>query len=418
MNRKSFYIVLVCVIVAAFGFNYAAQLRSHTIQEQACPNGNCEKIIKEYEYLPIEEDYSEDQNPTVDESATVVDSMSGIAGDNAETDENTIYNRSVFIAGNNVTARQLDINGMIFAAGAKVRATGKQQSIAAAGDTVVLDSITHQEAYLAGRNVELTRSASVRDLFAVGETVTLRGVVRGDIYAGGERIIVENATILGDANFAAESIEFRGENMIHGTLRYDSAASVQALDKSTVGGIASYIVPDVNSDALYNVFIYAAKVCSMVTCIAIFVVFLAKISSKQYDRFIANKSAVKDTGIGFVALIVVPSIILLLLSFDFLALINIVLILTLVIACVASIGIAAGRLGKFVDSKVLKSKDSTVYQIAMLGSVTFSLLWIIPVFGSALCFILLISGFGYVIGEMMHSVVAKNKAQKATKAKK
>ena len=210
MSRKGFYIIMACLVIATFGFSLATQVRSNTIYEQTCPDDNCETIVKEYEYLPVEDDYSEDQKPTVDESATIVDSMTGIVGENAETDENTIYNRSIFVAGEDVTAKQLDINGMLFAAGMKVRATGRQQSIAAAGETVVLDSTTHQEAYLAGRNVELTNSASVRDLFIAGETVTIRGVVRGDIYAGAGKVVVENATILGDANFSTGEVEFKG----------------------------------------------------------------------------------------------------------------------------------------------------------------------------------------------------------------
>ena len=408
---------MACLVVAAFGFSLATQFRSQTIYEQTCPNGNCETIVKEYEYLPIEDDYSEDQKPTVDKEAAVVDSMTGIVGENAETDENTVYNRSIFVAGENVTAQQLDINGMIFAAGMKVRATGKQQSIAAAGETVVLDSVTHQEAYLAGRNVELTNSASVRDLFVAGEAVTIRGVVRGDIYAGAGKVIVENATILGDANFSASEVEFKGENMVHGTLRYDSTTKLIGLDEKKVGGIATRTTPNYNTDALFLIFSYAAKVCSMIACIAIFVVFLARISETQLKRFMDNKSAVKDTGIGLVALIVVPSLILLLMSFDFLALINVVLVLTFIIACIASIGVASARLGKFVDKKILKAKDSNIYQIAMLGAVTFSLVWIVPIIGSTIGLILLISGFGYIIGEMIH-VLVKRKQAKVIKAKK
>ena len=408
---------MACLVVAAFGFSLATQFRSQTIYEQTCPNGNCETIVKEYEYLPVEDDYSEDQKPTVDKEAAVVDSMTGIVGENAETDENTVYNRSIFVAGENVTAQQLDINGMIFAAGMKVRATGKQQSIAAAGETVVLDSVTHQEAYLAGRNVELTNSASVRDLFVAGEAVTIRGVVRGDIYAGAGKVIVENATILGDANFSASEVEFKGENMVHGTLRYDSTTKLIGLDEKKVGGIATRTTPNYNTDALFLIFSYAAKVCSMIACIAIFVVFLARISETQLKRFMDNKSAVKDTGIGLVALIVVPSLILLLMSFDFLALINVVLVLTFIIACIASIGVASARLGKFVDKKILKAKDSNIYQIAMLGAVTFSLVWIVPIIGSTIGLILLISGFGYIIGEMIH-VLVKRKQAKVIKAKK
>ena len=408
---------MACLVVAAFGFSLATQFRSQTIYEQTCPNGNCETIVKEYEYLPIEDDYSEDQKPTIDKDAAVVDSMTGIVGENAETDENTVYNRSIFVAGENVTAQQLDINGMIFAAGMKVRATGKQQSIAAAGETVVLDSVTHQEAYLAGRNVELTNSASVRDLFVAGEAVTIRGVVRGDIYAGAGKVIVENATILGDANFSASEVEFKGENMVHGTLRYDSTTKLIGLDEKKVGGIATRTTPNYNTDALFLIFSYAAKVCSMIACIAIFVVFLARISETQLKRFMDNKSAVKDAGIGLVALIVVPSLILLLMSFDFLALINVVLVLTFIIACIASIGVASARLGKFVDKKILKAKDSNIYQIAMLGAVTFSLVWIVPIIGSTIGLILLISGFGFIIGEMIH-VLVKRKQAKVIKAKK
>lgn len=408
---------MACLVVAAFGFSLATQFRSQTIYEQTCPNDNCETIVKEYEYLPVEDDYSDDQKPTVDKEAAVVDSMTGIVGENAETDENTVYNRSIFVAGENVTAQQLDINGMIFAAGMKVRATGKQQSIAAAGETVVLDSVTHQEAYLAGRNVELTNSASVRDLFVAGEAVTIRGVVRGDIYAGAGKVIVENATILGDANFSASEVEFKGENMVHGTLRYDSTTKLIGLDEKKVGGIATRTTPNYNTDALFLIFSYAAKVCSMIACIAIFVVFLARISETQLKRFMDNKSAVKDAGIGLVALIIIPSLILLLMSFDFLALINVVLVLTFIIACIASIGVASARLGKFVDKKILKAKDSSIYQIAMLGAVTFSLVWIVPIIGSTIGLILLISGFGYIIGEMIH-VLVKRKQSKVIKAKK
>ena len=343
--------------------------------------------------------------------------MTGIVGENAETDENTIYNRSIFVAGEDVTAKQLDINGMLFAAGMKVRATGRQQSIAAAGETVVLDSTTHQEAYLAGRNVELTNSASVRDLFIAGETVTIRGVVRGDIYAGAGKVVVENATILGDANFSTGEVEFKGENVIHGTLRYDSATKLIGLNQDKIGGIASRATPNFNKDALFLVFSYAAKVCSMIACIAIFVVFLARISESQLKRFMDNKSAVKDAGIGLVALIIVPSLILLLMSIEFLALINLVLVLALVIAFIASIGVASARLGKFVDRKILKAKDSNIYQIAMLGAVTFSLIWVMPLIGSTIGFILLISGFGYIIGELIH-VLAKRKQAKVIKAKK
>ena len=408
---------MACLVIATFGFSLATQVRSNTIYEQTCPDGNCETIVKEYEYLPVEDDYSEDQKPTVDESATIVDSMTGIVGENAETDENTIYNRSIFVAGEDVTAKQLDINGMLFAAGMKVRATGRQQSIAAAGETVVLDSTTHQEAYLAGRNVELTNSASVRDLFIAGETVTIRGVVRGDIYAGAGKVVVENATILGDANFSNSEVEFKGENVIHGTLRYDSATKLIGLNEDKIGGIASRATPNFNKDALFLVFSYAAKVCSMIACIAIFVVFLARISESQLKRFMDNKSAIKDAGIGLVALIVVPSLILLLMSFEFLALINIVLVLALIIAFIASIGVASARLGKFVDKKILKAKDSNIYQIAMLGAVTFSLIWVMPLIGSTIGFILLISGFGYIIGELIH-VLAKRKQAKVIKAKK
>ena len=408
---------MACLVIATFGFSLATQVRSNTIYEQTCPDGNCETIVKEYEYLPVEDDYSEDQKPTVDESATIVDSMTGIVGENAETDENTIYNRSIFVAGEDVTAKQLDINGMLFAAGMKVRATGRQQSIAAAGETVVLDSTTHQEAYLAGRNVELTNSASVRDLFIAGETVTIRGVVRGDIYAGAGKVVVENATILGDANFSTSEVEFKGENVIHGTLRYDSATKLIGLNEDKIGGIASRATPNFNKDALFLVFSYAAKVCSMIACIAIFVVFLARISESQLKRFMDNKSAIKDAGIGLVALIAVPSLILLLMSFEFLALINIVLVLALIIAFIASIGVASARLGKFVDKKILKAKDSNIYQIAMLGAVTFSLIWVMPLIGSTIGFILLISGFGYIIGELIH-VLAKRKQAKVIKAKK
>lgn len=409
MNKRNFYVVLICVIIAAMGFSFAAQLRTHTITEQACPNGNCETTIKEYEYLPVENDYSTDQNATVIEGAEMVEHTTGLAGDEVETEDNKIYNRSIFAVGNNVTTKQLDINGMIFAAGRKVKTTTKQQSIAAAGETVVMDSVTHQEAYLAGRTVELTRNSSVRDLFIAGETVTIRGVVRGDIFGAGSEVVFEDATILGDVNLGASTIEFKGDTMIHGTLRYDSTAKVQNLDKSKVGGITSYVTPNVTTDILYIIFTSAAAVCMTVASVSIFIVFLNRVSGKQYEKLVASKTAVKDLGLGLVALLVVPCILVMLLGFDFLVLVNIVLILAFVIALLCSVAIAAVQLGRFVSSAILKSKNASVYQNAMLGSITFAIIAIIPVFGGLFNFMLVIMGFGYIIGELIHTFVNKKK---------
>lgn len=410
MNKRNFYIVLICVIIAAMGFSFAAQLRTHTITEQVCPNGNCETTIKEYENLPIENDYSSDQNATVIDGVETVEHTTGLAGDEVQTDENKIYNRSVFAVGNSVTTKQLDINGMIFAAGRKVKTTTKQQSIAAAGETVVMDSVTHQEAYLAGRSVELTKNSSVRDLFAAGETVTIRGVVRGDIFGAGSEIIFEDATVLGDVNLDAGSIEFKGDSTIHGTLHYDSTAKVQNLDKSKVGGIASYVTPNVSSDILYIIFTSAAGVCSMVASISIFVVFLNRVSGKQYEKLVVSKTAAKDLGLGLVALLVVPCILIMLMGFDFLVLVNAVLILSFVIAILCSVAIAAVQLGRFVSEKILKSKDASVYQNAMLGSITFAIICLIPLIGGLFNFMLVLMGFGYIIGELIHAFVSKKKA--------
>jgi hypothetical protein len=316
------------------------------------------------------------------------------------------------MAGNNVTTKQLDVNGMIFAAGREVKTTTKQQSIAAAGQTVVMDSVTHQEAYLAGMNVELTKNSSVRDLFAAGETVTIRGVVRGDIFAAGSNIVFQDATILGDVNLGAAIVEFKGENMIHGTLRYDSTAQVRNLDKSKVGGIASYVVPNVTGDVWFVIFTAASGVCSMVAAISIFIVFMRKVSTKQYDRFMAGKSAVKDLGIGLVSILVVPCILIMMMGFDFLVLITGVLVLATAIAILCSIGIGAALLGRFVSEKILKTKGASVYQIAMFGAITFALIWVVPVVGGTIDFLLALTGFGYIIGEIIHGF-ANNKTAKA-----
>lgn len=409
MNKRNFYVVLVCVIIAALGFSFATQLRMNTINEQVCPNGNCETIIKEYEYLPIEDTYSEDQNPTIDEHAETVEHITGLAGDEVQTDDNKIYNRSVFAAGNNVTTKQLDVNGMIFAAGRKVKTTTKQQSIAAAGETVVMDSITHQEAFLAGKNIEFTENSSVRDLFAAGETITIRGVVRGDIFTAGSKVVFENATVLGDVNVDADAVEFKGESLVHGTLKYNSHTKVQNLDKSKVGGITSFATPNYSSDVLYIIFTCATAVCSMVASVSIFVVFLNRISNKQYEKLVASNTAFKDLGLGFVALLVVPCVLIMLLGFDFLVFINVVLILSLVIALLCSVAIAAVLLGRFVSSKILKSKNASVYQVAMLGAITFAIISVIPVFGGIFNFMLIIAGFGYIIGEVIHNFVSRNK---------
>jgi hypothetical protein len=78
-------------------------------------------------------------------------------------------------------------------------------------------------------------------------------------------------------------------------------------------------------------------------------------------------------------------------------------LITMVLFFIFAVAVAAIRLGKCIESITkADAKNTTIYSTILYGSIAFAVLSIIPfINGIALC-LLVLAGFGYMIGETIH----------------
>lgn len=433
MKRRTFYIVaIILVCIGTISGVALSSLQSKDLFDVCVDKDKCTTVIKEYAPLTSEATSEESgllaeasegdvelisPNPEGTSGSVIsgntarpgVDDLSFISGEDVSTQSGAFYSRNIFIAGMNVDLNQYGVDGILFAAGNKVKSHGSQEFLAAAGATVSVDSTSSKDAFIAGNIIDFSKSAKMRDAFVAGAEVTVRGEIAGDLHVAANKVVFDGATLKSDAKIAAASIEFKGDTKIYGTLTYTSDTVTTNMDKDKIGGIKTYETPTLKQDksVLYVILQYIRNFCVTVVSIMLFAALIAKISPKQYERLMKNKSGGKDLLIGLVSIIVLPAILLFVMFITYFKLIAAISVLAFVAFFIFGTAIAAVRFGKLVDNELIKNKDSNVYSCSLYGAIAFAIISIIPVLGGIAIVLAVLAGFGYMIGETIHAILPR-----------
>ena len=429
MKRRTFYIALIiCVCIGAIAeFGLSALMSKNIIN--VCTGDECTTTVKEYKKLDDEEasaDTSEGgllgdaeliapgpNSELISPSSEVispaegksVDEISYLGDEDASTEDGVKYGHNVFVGGLNVTTNQAGVDGILFAAGNKIRSHGAQDYLFTAGNDISIDSSTNKDIFVAGNLIDFSKSASARDVYGAGNVITVRGEIDGSVNFAGSKIVFDNAKIRQDVNLAVGSIEFKGDSKIYGTLSYNSSAITTNLDQNKIAGIKTYINPTIElADSPAIIVLKALRnLCVSIVSVALLAALLARLLPKRYESLKANKTGLKDFCIGLIAVIVAPAIIMFLLFTAYVSSIGMLGLITMILFFIFAVAVAAIRLGKFIEGITkADTKNTTIYSTILYGSIAFAVLSIIPfINGIALC-LLVLAGFGYMIGETIH----------------
>jgi len=418
MKRKTFYIITIALICIGTIAGLYANSQTSTSQ---CSGDDCINVIKEYKAPIILEDTSlEEKTEMINNDSTSDDENESseiekiqdnqfIADEDVETKANADYARNGFFAGKNISLNHHFLDGLLFAAGDKIKSHGGQEYLFAAGSTLSIDSETQKDAFLAGAEIDFSNKAKIRDLFAAGETITIRGRISGDSYIGASTLIFDNATLLGDVTVDAENIEFKGYSVINGVLNYNEGANTTNLDKDSIAGITSYKSEFSHEQSLSAVI--AKKIESFCACL-VSISLLALLASNLFEK---SKDKLATKGVGnravlcsFLGILVAPALTILLILIDFLRPIGFLLLIALALAFILSLATAAVCFGKIINRDIIKDKKANVYSICLIGAAAYALFSLMPYGGLIIAAMILLS-FGFVIDEIVTRVPASLK---------
>ena len=429
MKRRTFYIALIiCVCIGAIAeFGLSALVSKNLIN--VCTGDECTTTVKEYKKLDDEEasaDTSEGgllgdaaliapgpDSELISPSSDVVlpaegesvDEISYLGDEDVSTEDGVKYGHNIFVGGLNVTTNQAGVDGILFAAGNKIRSHGVQDYLFTAGNDISVDSSTNNDVFVAGNLIDFSKNASARDVYGAGNIITVRGEIDGSVNFAGSKIVFDNAKIRQDVNLAVGSIEFKGDSKIYGTLSYNSSAITTNLDQNKIAGIKTYINPTIElADSPAIIVLKALRnLCVSIVSVALLAALLARLLPKRYESLKANKTGIKDFCIGLISIIVAPAIIMFLLFTAYVSSIGMLGLITMILFFIFAVAVAAIRLGKCIESITkADAKNTTIYSTILYGSIAFAVLSIIPFINGIALFLLVLAGFGYMIGETIH----------------
>jgi len=280
----------------------------------------------------------------------------------------------------------------VMVAGGTVTVRGRvDDDVRAAGGEVTVDARIGDDALVSGGNITLTPNTSVGgNAFIAGGKVSVNGTINGDLKAAGGSVVI-NSVVHGNVNVEADQVVITSAARIDGNLNYRSPEKGQISPGSVIHGKTSYS----QSERYHRN--PATRFLSVITFsvagIALLLVF------PNFTRATSTRMAShfwKNLGLGFAVLVATPAAVFLLLVSFAGVWIGLPILLIYLVALVLSY-ILAGFYIAWTGSNLLhfdvRSRGRLI--VAMVVSfLLFAALRFIPVLGSLVVFILVLTALG------------------------
>jgi len=313
-----------------------------------------------------------------DGTGNVTIKSSEVINDNVATAGNNItisgvINDDLFIAGQNIIIDG-EIKGTLFAAGAQITIAGKVDK-----DLIAL-----------ANQVQIDNNAVIgRDIVAGANLIDINGIIQRNAWLGASSIKINN-NIGGNVKTSTSSMIFGSNGKITGALTYYSDKKININENLITGGVnfqENTPAKETSSQSKLLQWFYGLIASILVGLLLILLM-------PKWTKMLAleiQKGVLKNFGIGFLILIVVPII----------ALISLITIIGIPIALIlTAIYLVLLYLAKFwvaycLGNYITKEKSNPFLAIT-LGIVIIELILLIPVFGWIAGFAITLIGLGVI----------------------
>lgn len=319
------------------------------------------------------------------------------------------------------------VSHQLMAAGEWIEIAGfTENDLFAAGSSITLRGMVGDDAFLAGETIHM--SGIVNDmLLSASESLFMDGTVRGDMFAAGEElrlsentvidgklflagndIKISGATVNGRARIAANSVRLDGEfndqvviysnDVVFGP-DYRSPGdtkivSNEELYRENLGHIPERLILDIKQPSLLPIVLFQAWFYLSMLLTGVVMIYLFKPVTGDLHRF-ATERFWKNTGIGFLLVILTPLLVVLLM-FPVITIPLALLICTLfTISLYLSYLAVAMMLGlQFIQWFSKETTGMTYYWSLALGLILIAIINNLPFIGLFFSALLLFFGTG------------------------
>lgn len=288
----------------------------------------------------------------------------------------------------NVFAQELTIDGVV---GDDVRAFAQ---------SVTINGTVRGDVLVAGANIYITRGSVIEgDLLLGSGTATLNGTVNGDVKIATGAFEMDG-TIGGNAFVGADGEFTVGENARFGGDLVYKAPSEVSFGPGVVKGTVTFH-PDVEKAGERFVFPRAAKVvfhilAFLAAIVAGSVIFALTKDHARRTAEIIRRKPLKSLGIGFIAFICTPIIVLI----CFILVVTAPLGAVVSLAYLAALYLAKLYVAAWLGNMILRRggrEDASPIPGMLLGLVILYALTAIPVLGTLLMFVIIFLGMGALL---------------------
>lgn len=310
--------------------------------------------------------------------------------------EEGVYNSTRFVAGNKVT-NKANIDGISFVAGNEVTLEGSSEYGFYAGNILNINENIQKDLFVAGNSITINSNAIIgRDAYIAGNTVVIKSNIARDLRVAGTVVDLSGITIGGDAYIDSDEIIMDANTVIAGKLSYLKDASVSGLNNAKVGSVEVR-----ENDDLAFEYDFKAKaidfVVSIVSAFVVLVVLFYLIPSsreKLNNLEITFGSVAKTSGIGLLALIVVPILSIIILSTGYLFPIALISLAIYGVCLYLAFLVSYYVVGNKLLSKLFNNDNK--YLAILCGVVVVKLVGLIPIVGGLVSVVSLFYGLGLI----------------------
>lgn len=316
------------------------------------------------------------------------------SGDDITVEGN--YSSLRVIAGNKVDNKSTN-DGLSFIAASDLLLEGESTYGFYAGRNVTVKEKINKDLFIAGSNITFNSSVIGRDLYLGGSNVKLNDTKierNANISAG----IVElsNVIVGGDVYINAEKIIINENTEINGDLNYSSNAIIIGLDKANINDVKTHMEKEPKKISMYESFTnfvisYIGEFILLIIILLMLPTFKEELDVEDLDF----SNILKNTGIGFTILIMVPILCIIGMATIILIPVSILTFICYFIAIYLSFLFVSYVIGNLVTTKLFQMDN--IYLKASVGLLIGKVIARIPIIGGLIVFIMILFGIGHYI---------------------
>ena len=290
-----------------------------------------------------------------------------------------ILNKSVFYAGNSYNLEKgITLNSNLYVATGDVKMEGKVIGDAniAAGNATIVSDIGGDLSVLGG-NVNI--SSNVKgDLKVLGGRVFINGNVGGDLLVLGGKVYIASGTKIGGESRIYDQEYFRGQT--------DSTSQNKITQALILLSIAAFLI---------------LAIGSMIMTFVLYYIFRGALT---YVAMQASDKTWKHLRLGVLILLLVPLLGLIIALTGVGAYLSVLITITYLLLIMISNAVAPITLGAIISRYIVKRSPSVDVSSIIIGSLTYTLLSLIPIVGLILRGLIFIATFA-VLGKYIFNKI-------------